>query len=163
MPTFLERGQNQGEDLFVNRPIQPLANDRKTGVIGRRFGQLIMQELADGDRIGAPGGNRPLAGQVLKKAHHQHLQVNRRIDPGPAHPALIVGGSAEFADLGGKPKAFQGFVQLGIEATLGGGDHLIGGNPELRLRSFLFRDEHENQTLPPTKYSKCRRNSSTAC
>jgi hypothetical protein len=153
---LLERRQNQGEDLFVNRAVQSLPNDRKTGVIRRRFGQLIMQELADGDRIGAPRGHRPLAGQVFKKTHHQHLQVHRRINPRPAHPALIVGGSAEFADLAGKPKAFQGLVQLGVEPTCGAGDHLIRRNPELGLRSFLFRDEHELQTPPPARYSKIR-------
>jgi hypothetical protein len=36
-----------------------------------------MQELADRNRIGAPRGNRPLAGQVFEKSHPQHLQVNR--------------------------------------------------------------------------------------
>ena len=41
-------------------------------------------------------------GRSSKKSHHQHLQVHRRINPGPANAALIVGGSAEFADLAGK-------------------------------------------------------------
>ncbi len=56
---LLERRQNQGEDLFVNRAVQPLPNDRKTGVIGRRFGKFIVQELADRNRIGAPARQSP--------------------------------------------------------------------------------------------------------
>jgi hypothetical protein len=63
----------------------------------------------------------------------------------------------------GKPKAFQGFIQLGVEPTFGAGDHLIGGYPKFRLRSFLFRGEHESQTLLPTKYSTCSGNKSTDC
>jgi hypothetical protein len=33
---------------------------------------------------------------------------------------------------------------------------LISGNPELGLRSFLFREEHDGQTPRPASYSKVR-------
>ena len=122
-------------------------------MIRRGFRQFIMQELADRNRIGAPRGNRPLAGQVFEKSHPQHLQVNRRINPGPSYSALIVGRSAKFANLGGKSEAFQSLLQLGVEPTLGACDHLIGGFPKFRLPSFLFRDELEIQTPRQTDYS----------
>ncbi len=73
-----------------------------------------------------------------------------------AVPALVVGRSAEFAHLGGKPKALQGLIQLGIEPTLGGRDYMIGSNPEFGLSHFLFRGEHTSQTSQSTKYSNCR-------
>ena len=44
---------------------EPAADDTQARMIGRRVAQVISQEAADGQRVGAPRGNRPLARKVL--------------------------------------------------------------------------------------------------
>ena len=111
-------------------------------MIGGSFGQGIVQEFAEGDRIVTPGGNGPFAGKVFEEAHHHHLQINHRINAGAARPAGFVSRSAQRAHLGGETEAVQGFLQLGVKRGLGWLGHLSGSDPELGLGRFIFSGEH---------------------
>jgi hypothetical protein len=57
--------------------LRPFA-DREAGMIGRGFGQAMVQEFADRGRIAAPGGNGPLAGKVLADLSLAANILNRR-------------------------------------------------------------------------------------
>src|ERR1039458_1556703 len=150
---LLESGKEQREDLPVDGAFQALPNNGEAGMIGRFFGQPIMEKLADGDRIGAPGGDGTLAGKILKKANHHHFEVNRRVDAGPTQPTVVVGGRAKVADLGGKTKTLQSFVQLPADSHPSWLGHLMSGDPEFGLRHLPFCGEHDLQTRPQNIYS----------
>src|SRR5204863_10027417 len=76
-----------------------------------------------------------------------------RINARSAHPTLVIGRGTQRPNLRGKPKTFQGFLQLAVVPTLGRRDHLIGRNPKLGLRCLFLLGEHDSQTARATIYS----------
>src|SRR2546428_136038 len=115
--------------------------------------QFVFKKRPNRHRIAAASRNGPFTGQVFKKTNHNHLEVNHRINARSAHPTLVIGRGTQRANLRGKPKTFQGFLQLAVEPALGRRDHLIGGNPKLGLRCLFLLGEHDSQTARATIYS----------
>ena len=135
------------ENLLKYRPLQPLADNREAGVVGRLLRQVIVEKLANGNGIGAAGGDGALAGNVLEEADHHHLEIDDRVDARTARAALVVGGGAEPADLLGEAKGVEGVVELGVKGALGGPGQLLGGDPQLGLQRFSFGVKHSHSLL----------------
>ena len=145
-PMLPQRPQREREDAFIDFQTQPLANHREAGMLGGLLIELVLKKSPDRHRVGTACRNGAFARQVFKKADHNHLEVNHRINARPAHSARIIGRSTQSADLRCKAKAFQSFLQLGVEPTLNRANHFSGGDPELGLRCLLLRGEHNSQT-----------------
>lgn len=132
----------QRENLLMNLQPQPLADDRKAGMVGRLLLQRIIEKGPDGQRVGAPRRDGPLAGQVFEETNRDHIQLDDRIDARTARARLIVGRRTQRPHFFGKPKRLQGLVEPRVESRFRGWGQLMSGHPQLALRSFIFLGEH---------------------
>ena len=83
-PVLAQRPQQHAVDRLELFERKPLADDREAAVIRRRLLQPVAEESARTQAVVAPRGDRPLAGQVLEEADHEHLEIHHRIDARPS-------------------------------------------------------------------------------
>lgn len=126
--------QHDFQGGLIDFPAQTGADDRKRGVVGGAFGEIVAEEGTQGEAVLATAGDGPLAGEVFEEADHEHLEVNRRVDPWtPARAGLAVGGAADFSHRFGKPDLSERFVQFAVEGSGRSGRQMIPRYPELPL------------------------------
>lgn len=148
----LEEGsQHEFRSVPVEIFFEAGADDLERGMIRRAIGEVVAEEGAKREAVLAPAGDGPLAGKVLEKADHEHLEVGGRVDPRTTTgPGITVGGEADLPRLLGKAVGAQGLVELAVEATRRAGRQIITGHPELTL----FRGLRVSFLEHPTVYSK---------
>src|SRR6266511_4369707 len=81
--------QEHPVDGFQLLQRQALPDHAQRRMIRRRLRQRVTQKPADRQTVRAATGDGSLAAQILKEAHHQHLQVHHRIHPRPSRSRLL--------------------------------------------------------------------------
>jgi len=91
-----------------------------------------MEERPDGERVGAPRGDRAFRREILEEAHHQHLHINFGVDA-PAAVLLrihLIVRRAEPADGVAELAPGEDLIQLGVEARRGGRGQVRRRDPQ---------------------------------
>ena len=98
------------------------------------FQQIVAEEAPQRERVGAARGDRSFARQVFEKSHHQHFQINHRVDPRPSSFGLQrVGRPAELPDLLRKAHLLKGALDQFVKATRARLRQAAHYDPELAL------------------------------
>jgi hypothetical protein len=106
-------------------------------VIGRALFQPVAQKRPHREAVLTARGNRSFARQVLEKAHHEHLQIHHRINPGSSAPALFaIGRRTQRPDLPRKIHRCQMLVELAIKTLAFWLRHSRALDPKLSLLLF---------------------------
>jgi hypothetical protein len=74
-PAFRQQPEHQREHGVVDLERQARAGARQRAVIGHRLARAELQELAQGQAVGAAPGDAALAVQALEVADEQHPEV----------------------------------------------------------------------------------------
>ena len=110
-PVSLKRREHHLENPLVNLRSQPLPNHTQAAVIGRSLFQPVSQKRPHREAVLTARRDRSFAAQVLKKTHHEHLEIHHRINPRSSATALFtIGRLAQRPDLPRKIHRRQMFV-----------------------------------------------------
>jgi hypothetical protein len=140
----LQRFPHPPEDLLENLWLQPLPDHCETRVVRRRLVQLVVQELPDPRRVGAPGRDAALAPKPFEVAHDLNLEIDFRIDAGtPTLTAVaLVERLAQLATRVSETGVGKRTIQFLVEGVGRRGRQLAGRNLQRRLRLSGFAPEH---------------------
>ena len=108
------------KDFVVNLLTQPLADDRQSGMVRGRPGQIVAQESADRDGITTTFGDAPLAGDVFEETDHEHFEIDDRVNAWTASSGFRIGGSAQRTGLSREVERAESLVEFGIKRGSGG-------------------------------------------
>ena len=107
-------------------------------MIGGRLGEVVAVECRQGEAVLATARDGPFAREVLKKADHEHLEVDDRIDPGATSRAgVLISGAADLANLRGEIDRMEGLVKFAVEGPRCGCRKMVPNHPELPLLQGL--------------------------
>lgn len=143
-PGLAQGAQREGEDLLVDLVWQALADHREDGVVGRGLGKVVAQESPHRHGVLAARDDAALAAELLEVAHHEHLEVDLRIDGRAPAATRMVERSGESAHE--IPGAFrlEVFDETVVEGFRPSRADRIAAHPELVLaRKTLLADHSE--------------------
>jgi hypothetical protein len=116
-----------------------LADHAQARVVRSGLREAVAQEATDREAVGAATGDGALAADVLEEPHHEHLQIDDRIDAGtPASGRIGVGWLADAPHLGREVHLLQRALDPLVEGIRCGCREFRGRDPHLLLALLLL-------------------------